>query len=52
MSTALDHSVREGYLSATHRSILLVDADVEALLARLQTYEPPPLPKWIDEGSS
>ncbi len=37
----VDHMVEEGFLRDEHRSLLLDDTDVEALLARLSAYEPP-----------
>ena len=48
----VDHSVAEGYLKQTHRDILLVDADPDTLLDRLEQYEPPIIPKWLDEAST
>jgi uncharacterized protein (TIGR00730 family) len=48
----LDHSVAEGFLSQTHRDILLVDPDPDALLDRLEQYEPPIVPKWLDEANT
>jgi hypothetical protein len=40
-------SVAEGYMRQTHRDILLIDADPDALLDRLEAYDPPEIPKWI-----
>lgn len=37
----VEHMVEEGFLRDEHRSLLLDDTDVEALLARLSAYEPP-----------
>jgi uncharacterized protein (TIGR00730 family) len=48
----LDHSVAEGFLKQTQREILLVDADPDALLDRLEQYEPPIVPKWLDEANT
>lgn len=48
----VDHSVAEGYLKQTHRDILLVDADPDTLLDRLERYEPPLIPKWLDEANN
>jgi hypothetical protein len=36
----LDHAVREGFLRPKHRALLLVAADAEDLLARLEHYRP------------
>ncbi|QRP45091.1 TIGR00730 family Rossman fold protein [Amycolatopsis sp. FDAARGOS 1241] len=41
-----DHMVTEGFLGAGYRDLLLVDADVSALLDRFAEYEPPAPPKW------
>jgi uncharacterized protein (TIGR00730 family) len=43
----LDHAVTEGFLSATHRRMILVEDDPEVLLGRLTAYDPPTVPKWI-----
>ena len=44
---AADRMVTEGFLSPEHRSIAIVESNVEALLARLVAYVPPP-PKFED----
>jgi uncharacterized protein (TIGR00730 family) len=44
----LDHAVAEGFLSDGHRGMLLVDDDVEALLARIERWEAPQLVKWVE----
>ena len=44
----LDHAVAEGFLSAGHRGMLLVDDDTEALLARMEHWEAPVLAKWVE----
>lgn len=42
-----DHMVREGFLKANHRELLLVAATVPALLDVLATWTPPgPVEKW------
>jgi uncharacterized protein (TIGR00730 family) len=48
----VDHRVRVGYLKQTHRDILLVDAGPDALLDRLEQYELPSMPKWLDEDNT
>ena len=48
----IDHSVSEGYLKASHRDILLVDTDPDALLERLESFEPPTLPKGLASGGT
>ena len=41
LAAMLDHTVEEGFMSAEHRRILLVDASSERLLGRLQEWKPP-----------
>jgi uncharacterized protein (TIGR00730 family) len=48
----VDHSVAEGYMKQIHRDILLVDDDIDRLLDRLEAYEPPAAPKWLDDGDT
>jgi uncharacterized protein (TIGR00730 family) len=48
----LDHAVGERFFRPEHRSMVLVDADPETLLDRLDTYRPPQLEKWIDRDST
>lgn len=44
----LDHLVREGFLRAEHRSTVLFDSSMEALLERMRGFQPPAVRKWID----
>lgn len=44
----LDHAVTQGFLAETHRRMIQVDSEPEALLRRLDSYEPPRLPRWIE----
>jgi uncharacterized protein (TIGR00730 family) len=44
-----DHAAAEGFLRETSREMLLVEQDPAAMIERLRTYEPPDLPRWIDE---
>ena len=48
----LDHMVAEGFLSKSHRGIVLVERDPERLLERIRSYEPPLVPRWIDPGQT
>ena len=48
----LDHSVAEEYLKPVHRDMLQVEADPLLLLDRLEAFEPPTVPKWLDSTSS
>lgn len=43
----LDHVLEQGFLRPAHRSMLIVEADAQALLARLRAYTPPQRAKWI-----
>jgi len=46
----LDRTVAEGFVSAEHRGILVVESDAEALLDRLATAPEPPPAKWTEGG--
>lgn len=48
--TFLDHAVDSGFLKATHRELLLVDADPEALLAKMNAFEWPLTQVWMDRS--
>ena len=43
-----DHAVKEGFLRAEHRHMMLSGADPGSLLDALAQYQPPLVPKWID----
>ncbi|MBP8230820.1 MAG: TIGR00730 family Rossman fold protein [Rhizorhabdus sp.] len=43
----IDDVVDAGFLRAAHRSMLMVEEDPAALVARMQAYEPPVIEKWI-----
>ncbi|WP_433270741.1 TIGR00730 family Rossman fold protein [Actinosynnema sp. CS-041913] len=45
----VDHMVEEGFLKPPYRDMLLVEDDLERLLARFQDYRPPAY-KWSDDG--
>lgn len=42
--------VEGGFLTAANQNMLLVDHDIEALLSRMEQYEPPHTTKWVREG--
>lgn len=48
----LDHAVREGFLAAPHRRMIMLEEDPEALVARLREYEAPVVPRWIAAGET
>lgn len=43
----IDDVVEAGFLRIAHRSMLMIEDDPAALVARMQTYEPPIVEKWI-----
>jgi uncharacterized protein (TIGR00730 family) len=47
----LDRTVQEKLLKAEHRAMLLVETTPEALLAKLASYRPPVVKKWIQSPS-
>lgn len=47
LTSFLDDVAAAGFLRAEHRHMLMVENDADALVARLQAYQPPELPKWI-----
>lgn len=47
-----DHAVAEGFLRPEHRQLVLVDGDVESLLGAFERYEPPPVRRSIDPGTT
>lgn len=48
----LDHAVREGFMKAEHRDMLVLNAAPEALLDRLQQWTAPTVSKWIGQPGS
>jgi len=42
-----DHALTEGFLQPVHHGLVLADADPSALLAKMQSWEPPPLKRWL-----
>lgn len=52
LTAFLDHAVREGFLAARNRAMLLTGTDPEAVLERLVAWEPPPVERWIDRDSA
>jgi len=43
----LDHAVSEGFLRDEHRSSVMIDADFDALLARMEAWRPPAKQDWV-----
>lgn len=52
LASLLDHMVREGFLSRSHRRMVLDDEEPAALLEKLRTYEAPAVPRWIGAGET
>ena len=46
--TLLEHNVSEGFLRPEHRALLIDGDDLSELLARMASYEPSTLDKWLD----
>lgn len=46
----LDRATRERFVRPEHRRLLVIDADPDALLDRLEAWEPAPTDKWIDRS--
>lgn len=47
----LDRAVAEKFVRDVHRSMVIVESDPVALLARFEAYEPPRVVKWINAGT-
>jgi uncharacterized protein (TIGR00730 family) len=52
LAAFFDHAVRERFLRAEHRRILLCDREPDALLDRLSEWRATPVDKWIDRKST
>lgn len=44
----IDHMVEEGFVANTHRDLVLVDADPEGLMSRIERHVAPRLPRWME----
>jgi uncharacterized protein (TIGR00730 family) len=47
LAVFLDHLVDQAFVKAPQRHMLIVENDVDALLAAIRGYEPPTVSKWI-----
>ena len=45
-----ERAAEDGFIRAEHRQLLLLDTDPERLLDRLETFEVPYVPKWVDKS--
>lgn len=43
----IDHATVEQFIQPEYRGMVHVDEDPNALIERMQAYEPPPVPEWI-----
>lgn len=48
--TFLDHAASEAFMQPQHRSMLIVEREIDALLAAIHSYQPPHVTKWINKG--
>jgi len=48
----LDHAVKEGFVRPIHRELVLVESDLEKLLTRLESFQPPAVAKWIERDEA
>ncbi len=46
----LDHTVSQGFVRPNQRELLLVEEDPEALLGRMEAYQPPVHDRWMGRG--
>jgi uncharacterized protein (TIGR00730 family) len=47
----LDHSIEEGFIRASHRSLVVVQSEFTVLLDEMAHYSAPIDPKWIDRAT-
>ena len=47
LSTLFGKMVEEGFVHPEHRSLVLVEQDLDALLDSMERYTPPEAKKWI-----
>ncbi len=45
-----ERAADDGFIRPEHRELLLVDTDAARLLDRLQHFEVPYVPKWVDRS--
>lgn len=47
----VDEAVEAGFIKDKHRSMLIVEEHPAELIAKLEGYKPPEVPKWLDQKS-
>jgi uncharacterized protein (TIGR00730 family) len=50
--TLVDTMVDAGFLKASNREMLLMDKDIDGLLAKMRAYVAPEVPKWITKQTT
>lgn len=48
----LDHVVAEGFVKPVHRDMLIIEDNVDSLLAAIHAYTPPNVVKWVKSEAS
>ncbi len=48
----LDHVQGQGFMTKAHRDMLMIDNDIDRILERFDTYQPPAVSKWIDRSQT
>lgn len=48
----IDHSTEQNFIRPEHRSLVLVDDNIEGLYRKMKDFVPPVLEKWIDESAT
>ena len=48
----LDHATAEAFLKPSHRALLIVEQQPQALLDRFASYQPPSIRKWLEPDES
>jgi uncharacterized protein (TIGR00730 family) len=52
MVKLFDHATDQGFVRAEHRSLVLMDENIETLYRKMQDFVPPVLEKWLDKSST
>lgn len=50
LTAFLDSVVAAGFVKPIHRDMLIVESEVDRLIAAIRAYEPPAVDKWIKRG--
>ncbi|MBI1784603.1 TIGR00730 family Rossman fold protein [Candidatus Sumerlaeota bacterium] len=48
----LDHASEQKFFLPQHRRLLIVETGPEALLAEFESYQPPPIQRWMDRATT